>query len=179
MNAPSTQEKFRNDTARDRVRSCIRPLMRPICAGPYGIRGSGPHHWSALEALPVRPILLTLLSKPPARLAITHISACRSFLHRGEYRLDGANLARRQCFRVEGPTPWPDSPEAGKFCQINLQSVLLSASGSGIADDAIKNHDFEGRQGNRWWSVRGRPSHHSLTSRLCGRPQSSNAGRTI
>jgi hypothetical protein len=27
---PSTQEKFGNDTARDRVRSCIRPSMRPI-----------------------------------------------------------------------------------------------------------------------------------------------------
>jgi hypothetical protein len=27
---PSTQEKFRNGTARDRVRSCIRPSMRPI-----------------------------------------------------------------------------------------------------------------------------------------------------
>lgn len=60
---PSMQEEFRSGTTRDRVRSCIRPLMRrKPAAGPYGIRGSGPHHWSALEALPMSLVFLTLLT---------------------------------------------------------------------------------------------------------------------
>ena len=60
---PSTQEESWSGMARDRVRSCIRPLVRrKNAAGPYGIRGSGPHHWSALEALSVRLVFLTLLT---------------------------------------------------------------------------------------------------------------------
>jgi hypothetical protein len=62
------EESAWTGTARDRVRSCVRPLVRhTVAAGPYGMRGSGPHHWNALGALPMR---LVLLIPPHRRCAI-------------------------------------------------------------------------------------------------------------
>src|SRR4051794_18234163 len=66
--------------ARDRVLPCVRPLVRHGWwpRARMGVRGSGPHHWSALEALPVRLVLLT----PPHR-------RCAIPVLRPPYTLDG------------------------------------------------------------------------------------------
>lgn len=69
--------------ARDRVLPCVRPHFA-ACSRPrarMGVRGSGPHHWNALEALPMRLVLLipprptlrhtcpSTFSRPPDGLA--------------------------------------------------------------------------------------------------------------
>src|SRR3954470_14156737 len=59
------KKNLETGAARDRVLPCVRPLMRHGSwpRARMGVRGSGPHHWNALEALPMRLVLLT----PPHR----------------------------------------------------------------------------------------------------------------
>ena len=94
------------------------------------------------------------------RLAITHISACRSFPHRVECRLTGVSLARRQCFRAEGRMLWPDSPRGGRALSDRVARCLVLRSAPEIADNVVKDRDLGGRQGDCWWSVWGCASHH-------------------
>lgn len=56
------EESLVQAAARDRVLPCVRPLLRPYPRprARMGVRGSGPHHWNALEALPMRLVHLTL-----------------------------------------------------------------------------------------------------------------------
>ncbi len=95
-------ESLVQDAARDRVLPCVRPLLRP-CRWPrarMGVRGSGPHHWNALEALPMRLVLLI----PPRRLApylsfdlLTPLTASRPSRSGGYGRSSVAFSLRQQC----------------------------------------------------------------------------------
>jgi hypothetical protein len=47
------KKNLEQGAARDRVLPCVRPLTRRdhMPRARMGVRGSGPHHWNALEAL--------------------------------------------------------------------------------------------------------------------------------
>src|SRR3954471_22273856 len=91
VDAPSGARRISEQVAaRDRVLPCVRPRMRHgMAACPYGSRGSGPHHWNALEALPVRLVLLT----PPHR-------RCAIPVLRPPHTLD--SLPPALCLRSDG-----------------------------------------------------------------------------
>ena len=74
--------------ARDRVLPCVRPLLRRLTwpRARMGVRGSGPHHWNALEAPPVRLVLLT----PPHR-------RCAIPVLRPPHTVDSLTPADRLC----------------------------------------------------------------------------------
>jgi hypothetical protein len=56
------KKNFKVGVARDRVLPCVRPLLRHGLwpRARMGVRGSGPHHWNALDALPMSRVLLIL-----------------------------------------------------------------------------------------------------------------------
>src|SRR3954465_14857858 len=85
------EESLVTGAARNRVLPCVRPLLRRghMPRARMGVRGSGPHHWSALEALPMRLVLLT----PPHR-------RCAIPVLRPPHTLD--SLRPALCLRSDG-----------------------------------------------------------------------------
>ena len=106
VDAPSGARRIsETGAARDRVLPCVRPLMRHGSwpRARMGLRGSGPHHWNALEALPMRLVLPT---PPHRRCAIPVLRpphALRQPRARARLRGDGRSSVD-PALRQQGPS---------------------------------------------------------------------------
>ena len=98
------EESLVTGAARGRVLPCVRPLLRRghMPRARMGVRGSGPHHWSALEALPVRLVLPT---PPHRRCAIPVLRPPHTF-----DSLTPALLLTQRRPELDRSRPWRSAP---------------------------------------------------------------------
>jgi len=144
MDAPFDASETLDRYGCNRVRSCIRPSMRQDhAAGPYGIRGSGPYHWSALEALPMRLVLpipshrrcaIPLSFAPLTSSTTSHPWLASPMRPRPE--LDKSHLwlsAPRQCALSCSPMPrspaWVACGRASSQARNHLACLCASSTG--------------------------------------------------